>query len=343
MYDVIVIGAGPAGCSSAKRLAGKGYKVLLVERKKLPREKPCSGILIRKSMELVKKYFGTYPPEIVFSSPHENRGMVFTTYEGKEYRFEDRGLNIRRDLLDHWLTVKAGESGTVIKSSTIALSCYEQQEYVEVVLKKGTLYTEKARYVIICDGAAGTLKRKLFPSTADTIFTYQTFYRGRISLDPHYFYAYLQPGFSEYDAWFNVKDYHLIFGVAVKDPRTAKMYHEKFLEYMKKQYAAAIEKITKTESWVMPRIRPGCPVDYGKGRILLAGETAGFLNPMGEGISCALESGYEAANAIISDLHNPGTVLLSSLYKEKTTSIQEYMLRQWRFVGHMSPFFEMMK
>ncbi len=53
MYDVIVVGAGPAGCTASKVLAEKGYKVLLVEKFKVPRYKSCSGVLIKKSMELV--------------------------------------------------------------------------------------------------------------------------------------------------------------------------------------------------------------------------------------------------------------------------------------------------
>jgi flavin-dependent dehydrogenase len=63
MYDVIVVGAGPAGCTAAKALAEKGCKVLLVEKFKMPRYKSCSGVLIKKSMELVKKYFGEAVPE----------------------------------------------------------------------------------------------------------------------------------------------------------------------------------------------------------------------------------------------------------------------------------------
>jgi flavin-dependent dehydrogenase len=42
----------------------------------------------------------------------------------------------------------------------------------------------------------------------------------------------------------------------------------------------------------------GCQINYGIGRILFAGEAAGFLNPMGEGISSGLESGFAAAKAI---------------------------------------------
>lgn len=46
MYDVIVIGAGPAGSTCAKVLSEKGCRVLLVEKFKMPRYKSCSEVLI---------------------------------------------------------------------------------------------------------------------------------------------------------------------------------------------------------------------------------------------------------------------------------------------------------
>lgn len=47
MFDVIVIGAGPAGSTAAKILAESGFKVLLTEKFAIPRYKSCSGQLIR--------------------------------------------------------------------------------------------------------------------------------------------------------------------------------------------------------------------------------------------------------------------------------------------------------
>ena len=42
-YDVIVVGAGPSGSTVAKFLSEKGVKVLLIDKDKFPRDKPCGG------------------------------------------------------------------------------------------------------------------------------------------------------------------------------------------------------------------------------------------------------------------------------------------------------------
>ena len=111
MYDVIVIGAGPAGCTAAKVLAENGYQVLLAEKFKIPRYKSCSGQLIKKSIDLVRRYYSAEVPESVLCTPTENRGMIFTDDKGKEYRFEQQGLNIWRSAFDCWLAERAAASG----------------------------------------------------------------------------------------------------------------------------------------------------------------------------------------------------------------------------------------
>ncbi len=91
----------------------------------------------------------------------------------------------------------------------------------------------------------------------------------------------------------------------------------------------------------MLHIRPGCRVDYGVGRILFAGEAAGFLNPMGEGISAGMESGYCAASAVMEHFDNPETV--REAYGQSTENLKSYMQRQWSLVGGMAGTFRDME
>ena len=326
MYDVMVIGAGPTGCVAAKILAEKGYKILLVEKCKMPRYKSCSGILIKKSMDLVEYYFG----ECIPSSA--------TCSKGKEYRFEQEGMNVWRSSFDNWLATKAADCGVEIRDCTMAVSCKEIEDRVRIMLHNGENYLVEAKYVIDCEGVTGSIKRKLLNITPAYITTYQTFNEGSIYLDSHYFYAYLQPELSEYDAWFNVKDNFLILGVAVHDVSQIGDYYNKFISHMEIHNNLHISRQVKEEKWLMPRIGQECKIDYGIGRIIFAGEIAGFLNPMGEGISAGMESAYHAARAIESCFDSPEKVRAS--YEANTKELRGYMKRQWDLVDGMAETFK---
>lgn len=345
MYDVIVIGAGPAGCTAAKALAEKGFRVLLAEKCRMPRYKSCSGQLIQKSIDLVQRYFDREVPRSAMCTPTENRGMIFTSDRGKEYRFQQEGLNIWRSSFDHWLAERAEEAGAEVRDGAAAISCTQDSKTATVTLRSGKVYTETARYLIDCEGVVGTLKRKLLltDGTPPYIMTFQTYNRGRIDLDHHYFHAYLQPELSQYDAWFNVKDEMLVLGVSVpvKDRGKIAPYYQRFIDYMEKNHCLKIGQQLKTDQWLMPHILPGCPIDYGIGRVLFAGEVAGFLNPMGEGISAGLESGYCAAQAVMEHFDSMETVLPG--YRERTAPLHDYMKRQWRFVAGIADTFSHMK
>lgn len=78
---------------------------------------------------------------------------------------------------------------------------------------------------------------------------------------------------------------------------------------------------------------------------MFAGEVAGFLNPMGEGISAGLESGYAAAKAIekINLSSKLDLKTLYSFYQDNTSALRVYMQRQWSFVAGMASTFDYMK
>lgn len=341
MYDIIIIGAGPAGCMAAKRTADAGFNVLLVERMKVPREKSCSGLLIKKSIDIVENEFGKIP-DSVLCKPNINKGIILTNEENRIFKFESEGLNVWRSLFDQWLALKAKDAGAEFRQSTSAVSCEENQDHVLVKLQGEETYYEKARAIIACDGANSIIKRNLLKTPNNYIFTYQTFCRGTIDLDNNFFHAFLHHHLSQYDAWFNVKDDFLIFGVGVKEPAMMKIYHSRFLEFLSLQFNAKIESCVKEEIGIMPYIKPRCPVDLGRSKVLFAGEAANFLNPMGEGISGALVSGYAAADAINFACANNDLKSLLNTYKSKVKHEKQYMVRQWNLLASMSPKFHYM-
>ena len=326
MYDVIVIGAGPCGSVAANILAKYNLKTLLLEKCKLPRYKSCSGVLIEKSLLFIKEKLGFDVPKSVTCLPEQNRGMVFVDDNGKEYRFESRGLNIWRDKFDYWLTSLAKEQGAQVKDQSAVSEIQEIEDRVCVSINGKKEY---AKFVIDCSGAIGIGRKE-----HNNIITFQTYNKGCIDLDAHYFYAYLQPQLSGYDAWFNVKDDMLVLGVASPNSNDINRYYDNFITYMMQEHNLDITKQLKTDKWIIRNIQPSFDIDYGNGCILKAGESAGFLNPMGEGISCAMESGYIAAQAVISNFDNKYNALEE--YKQNVSEIKNYMQRQWRLVGRMS-------
>ncbi len=63
-YEVIIIGAGPAGSYSALCCANLGLKTLLLDRQPFPRDKPCGGIL-------EGKYFTKYASFLIWCYSHK--------------------------------------------------------------------------------------------------------------------------------------------------------------------------------------------------------------------------------------------------------------------------------
>ncbi|MFW9922677.1 MAG: FAD-dependent oxidoreductase [Candidatus Thorarchaeota archaeon] len=55
IYDVGIVGAGPGGATAAYYLAKKGYNVLLIEKKKFPRNKICGDAITLRAQEHLKE------------------------------------------------------------------------------------------------------------------------------------------------------------------------------------------------------------------------------------------------------------------------------------------------
>ena len=65
--DVLIVGAGPAGSSTAWHLASAGARVLVLDRARFPRDKPCAEYLSPEASRILSAGGGTkLQPHVVF-------------------------------------------------------------------------------------------------------------------------------------------------------------------------------------------------------------------------------------------------------------------------------------
>ncbi len=337
-YDIVVIGSGPAGCMAAWLLAPH-CKVLLVERKKLPRDKSCSGVLVRKSVEMLEARFGRIP-DAVKCQPAITRGLIVQTGTNRVYDFEDPGLNIVRKHFDHWLALEARQAGAVIADETLVVALDDQGGTSGVsLLRKGHRERIEAKLVVACDGVFGASRRLTGAPPLRRMLTLQKHFRGRCPLDPAKFYAFTSPRYSGYDAWVNTKNERVIIGTAAGTLGRARSDYDSFRAYLTGERGFHLEEELSEEIWAIPAVLPKCELLYRRGRVFFAGEAAGFLNPFGEGISLALESSTCLAAAVLQHWGTGDLDRIERDYLAESASVAAYMRSQWDLIRQLAPEF----
>ena len=130
--DVLVVGAGPGGSAAAKKCVDNGLKTLLIERRRLPRRKACSGIIDNLAQNYVLENFGPIPAE-VFGEPHISRGMAFYFPSvGTILADVDCFMPyVWRHRFDHWL---ARTSGAELRDETRFLCLEEKEDHLVATL-----------------------------------------------------------------------------------------------------------------------------------------------------------------------------------------------------------------
>ena len=128
MYDVIIIGAGPAGSLLAKKLADASLKVLLVEQKKLPRHKMCSGIVSSFARRVLKKEGLGDVPDVICCHPKNLKGVQVYPAKGQPpQKYREKSKNVWRNEFDFWLTTKASEAGAEVLDQVKLVNFREEQ------------------------------------------------------------------------------------------------------------------------------------------------------------------------------------------------------------------------
>lgn len=338
-YDVIIIGAGPAGSMTAYSLA-KHFKVLVVEAHGLPRSKSCSGVLIRKSVDMLEKHFGSIPDDVK-CTPYITNGITIVDESMVAQDFSDNGINVLRDKFDYWLAQNSMKAGADLIDNTRVVKIDEKENGVSLTVKGDTVYEINSKIVIACDGVNGTSRMLTNTPEQQKVVTYQKFYDAKASIDRSKFYAYISKDFSEYDAWFNTKNECVVVGTIAKTLNKSKYLHNQFISFLKKEINLEIIREVKDEAWCIPLVIPDFPIVLRNKKVFFAGEAAGFLNPFGEGISIALASGLCLSNACIKQktLGSTDCAAIEQSYRSSMSNEVEHMKRQWNFLKRHYPYF----
>jgi geranylgeranyl reductase family protein len=156
-YDVVVVGGGPAGSTTAKIVAEKGFKVLVLEKYTLDREKPCAGAITNRVIEhfripeeaIARKCTG------IFLCGPKNRTVVF----GKHGKIR----LVMRSVFDKVLCEMAMDKGAeFFENSLVIEPRIKKRKVIGVTARiKGKTKTIKAKLVIGADGTPSTIAKKL--------------------------------------------------------------------------------------------------------------------------------------------------------------------------------------
>lgn len=138
MYDVIVVGTGPAGSVLAYLLARRGLDVVILERATLPRYKTCGGGVTWKAMQNLP-----FDASAVFETKAVG-GIV--TYAGQQLLKAEVGWPVAwlvmRDRFDHFLVQQAVNAGAHLMEGISVINVEDRGDRVVVTTSKGELESQ---------------------------------------------------------------------------------------------------------------------------------------------------------------------------------------------------------
>lgn len=159
-WDVLVVGAGPAGSLAARQLALDGASVLLVEKAAFPRWKVCGCCLNGLALSTLESVgLGTLP-ERLHAQPL--RRFRLATPSGQVSFPLPIGMSVSREAFDTALVSEAAQAGAVFMLRTSARVGPEVNSTREVTLSyRGVEAVVRARVVLVADGLSGQALKDL--------------------------------------------------------------------------------------------------------------------------------------------------------------------------------------
>jgi menaquinone-9 beta-reductase len=288
MFDVAIVGGGPAGSSCAAFCAMTGLQSLILDREKFPREKVCGDCLnpscwpVVERLELVQR---------MWDLPHSKlRSVEFIAIDGRKVIVDLPSgagceISVKRSLFDDLLLRRARELGAEVREQATATGL-SRNDHWNIETASGEFF--QARILIGADGRNSTVAHlcNLLPRPA----------RERVALQAHIplprdfgkriILQFLPEGYSG-QAPVNETQLNLCL---VGTPPTI----SKLRGWAEQQFELPADQAWRT---ITPLTRS--PVPAAHENLFFIGDAARVVEPFtGEGIYYALRSGELAANAI---------------------------------------------
>ena len=303
-YDVFIAGGAVAGPVAAKFCAKQNLRTLLVEKAKVPREKPCSGI----QFPYFEKIIGdTIPAERLCNNTLSKVEMHFPN--GKVLSANFPMLNFMRDTFDEWLCNLAQDYGAEFRDGCHFKDYDETDDGIIVHLEnENGPEMIKTRYVIDATGMRPVIRRKLKKVTGfqqgstGAALNYYFTADGNLEADKLYQFWDIEYNNMMFAWVYNKtlddgKDYWVVGTGYDKD---IYMRLDSFFDHVIDLYQLKNVKIIKKEGYSSSMtFEDNERIWLGEKNFLMVGDAAGLIDlTRGVGMDSAALSGRLAAKAI---------------------------------------------
>jgi geranylgeranyl reductase family protein len=319
-HDVVIIGAGPAGSALGALLGSRGLDVLIAEKARFPRDKPCAGLLTQRCVRAVETIFGA--EALARISCGSSTGARLFHGDKLVGSVDDGGVMhfTRRTESDAFFLAKARAAGCEVLEGAEARGIDARRG--AVTLASGETVT--GAVLVGADGASSVVRRRAWNRPArrpremgfglvaepPTEVLKPGEIRDACARFPHIFFGAVPWGYG----WIFPKGGRISIGVGGLITR-------------KTDFRAGLRRLVErtcvTGTWERLELR-GHPLPFGcferkpgRANVLLVGDAAGLAEPVtGEGIAFALESALRAASAVAAALAAGAPADAGPLYNE---------------------------
>jgi geranylgeranyl reductase family protein len=304
--DLVVIGAGPAGCSAAITAARDGQKVVMVDKARFPRDKCCGDGLTAGALRHLAELGVEVDSLATFT---RSTALIANSPANREYTFSLRpglaGVATRRDL-DAALVRATMQAGVEVYQASPIQSV---EDTGDRLLVEAGGHTFSTAFAVAADGAWSPTRKLVRAERPEGYlgdwYAFRQYFHSTAGLDAMWvgFEADLLPGY----VWaFPLAGglTNVGFGVLRRPGqptgKLASLWRDILNRPSLRSFLGAdAEPISNHKAWPIPTSIAAGPAQAFGGRLLFAGDAMGVGDPMtGEGIGQALASGTLAARTI---------------------------------------------